>query len=372
MMRCLMLLLTIFILLGVQVVSSAHFRISISPEGWKYVQKRSTKYTCETACDDYKDKDAKDLRLPEGFSDLKKPWADAQLGVKIYTSVKVDTGMQDMFKLKVPGLGNDTIQDIFDILIQKGCLAFPYGGCVRDQFLGKDPGDLDMESNCNASKLVDICREVWVTGKKLPATVCTIYGAKIMHIGDDKLEGTTESIDAAGWNDTFYGNGTLLEYTTNSIAYFSNPTTGDIVIDLTGTGVTDTCGKKVGLPVGQDKQEAWFGNDYYKIYRAWKLRAKEYEFKDEETKNFIAKEGLEKSPSKFQYFYCSTVLKGRLKRGVSTIGSDCESVKASKATYDGLLKTDFGDESWESLVKDYYKECNQDDVGFFQAIWNYY
>ena len=60
--------------------------------------------------------------------------------------------------------------------------------------------------------------------------------------------------------------------------------------------------------------------------------------------------------------------------------TNCDASKVSKETYDKLFETDLTIDVWtekaQPLVKDYEKDCeeryDQDDVGFFQAIWNYY
>ena len=62
-----------------------------------------------------------------------------------------------MFKLEVPGLKRLSIQHVLDHLELKGCLSFPFGGCVRDQFLEALPGDLDMETNCDRKYFNGIC-----------------------------------------------------------------------------------------------------------------------------------------------------------------------------------------------------------------------
>ena len=69
-------------------------------------------------------------------------------------------------------------------------------------------------------------------------------GCSVVYIGDDKdMHGETCITDFTNWNDTFSGDGTSLQYTTNSIAYFAN-----IVIDITGHGVSDTCDKLIRIP----------------------------------------------------------------------------------------------------------------------------
>ena len=99
--------------------------------------------------------------------------------------------LEDMFKLTVPGLKGVTIKDVLDHLESEKCLSFPYGGCIRDQFLQKLPGDLDMETNCDRELFNDICMKQW------GARNCNA-GGMAAHIGSKKDHndlGNTDIID---------------------------------------------------------------------------------------------------------------------------------------------------------------------------------
>ena len=382
-----LLLFTVFTLLSVRVVYSGIFKISISPD---YRETTQTRFKRAAAgCDDavlMGPEKVQELAFPQAFDQLKKPWADK----KVYTSPNVKTAFDDvMYKLKVPGLDTE-IKDVLAYLETQGCLSVPFGGSVRDHLLGNTPGDLDMDSNCNADELFQICIDNWVCELKKPATVCSINGRRtVMHIGLEE-PADTEQLDAANWENNFFGDGTGLEYTTNAIGYITNPTTGQIIIDVMGDGVDDTCNHKIGLPVIEDFWPAWFTNDkngYNTIYRAWKLRAKGFDFKDEKIKTFLvqkAEEGFKKRTGKFKKFYCTIVLKGEYDGMASTCKIEqtkCEAALANKEMYDDFFKKDLTVDVFttkgEPLITDYDKDCRilyinaQDDVGFFQAIWNY-
>ena len=274
-----LLLFTIFTLLGVQV---GFLKISVSPDDWNSLQ---TRFKRAAGCDDKKLVDKiDDLKFPETFKDVKKPWVNERLKLAVYSSDNVKAGFEEMFKLKVPGLGV-YIKVVLDYLYEKECLSFPFGGSVRDMLLDKKPGDLDMDSNCGAKTMYNYCVEKWVTGAKLPAEVCSINGGEtVMHIGKMKAGAKTEELDVA---NLVFCDGTGLEFTANAIGYFTNPTTGSIIIDVSGMGVANVCTKKIGIPVIKDSFEKWFSspkNGYYTMYRAWKLRAKGFDFKDDDTK----------------------------------------------------------------------------------------
>lgn len=152
-----------------------------------------------------------------------------------------------------------------------------------------------------------------------------------MHIGDITVEDKEiDAIDASGWDDTFFGDRTALEYTTNSIAYLAEGL--NITIDITGQGVHDTCNKLIRIPVDDVDRDSWLlldnmGNiDYSKIFRFWKLRVKGYVPADESTKDYIVNKfkDCNKKPTctvNFKKFYCKTVLSGKYTNGICKIES---------------------------------------------------
>ena len=73
-----------------------------------------------------------------------------------------------------------------------------------------------METNCDRELFYEICVAKW------RAPNCQ-SGGMAAHIGSKKDRndlGNTDIIDTANWQETFFGYGKDLEYTTNSIAYF--------------------------------------------------------------------------------------------------------------------------------------------------------
>ena len=349
-----LMILLIFVILGIHVASSSLFRISISAKDRESLQSHMIKSdeSVSSACDDYTLVDNPDeLHFPERFSELKRPWVDnnMNLNTMVARSTFADEGLQKLFRLKVPGLNGVTIQDVFDTLIENDCLSFPYGGSVRDQFLATMPADLDMESNCDATQLNDICEQNW-------ESACEISKNGIVHIGDEEaIDGNTDRIDAASWEGKFFGTGEKLEYTTNALTYFSNLS---IVIDLTGYGISDTCLQKIRIPI--DAKESWFSDGGYKrIYRFWKLRIKGYTAIDDATMSFIvekAKSGIEDN-NDFTSFYCDTVLKGNWSNNTCEIDSkDCSAALENKKAYDKYFVMDLGANFWKKSAKELIRD----------------
>ena len=339
------LFMLLFFIASSSVVLSDIFRIAIPQE--ERLHRRLTRQTEHGAC-----RDISMMNNPEtlGYSNdlqyLRRPWVDSSIATTI-TSATATEGMNKLYELVVPGLNGNKIIQVIEYFKMNGCLSFPYGGSVRDQFLGKTPADLDMESNCDAATLLTLCKQRW------PETSCQRSKTDKVHIGDDtnpQRDGQTDVIDAANWNETFFGDGTALEYTTNAMAYFADEL--NIVIDLTGKGVNDTCGKQIRIPVAKDMWEAWVTSE--KIYRFWKLRVKEYEAADEETMTFVvgkAKLFIMENQERFKNFYCRAALGGTYVNSWCNITrNDCSKALQNKSNYDSYFEKDF-ETFWSNTVK---------------------
>ena len=249
-----------------------------------------------------------------------------------------------------------TIQDVLRKLQEDDCLSFPYGGSIRDQFLGKS---LDMETNCDANKVIDSCNNAW------GASNCITYNNRIVHIGNTTkaTEEMAEVLDISNWDETFFGSGDKLEYTTNSIAYFADDL--NIIIDITGQGVNDTCNKNIRIPVREDDREKWASRS--KVYRFWKLRIKEYKAIDTSTQSFIvlyAKRSIMNDTEYFKSYYCNTTLSGKWINSACMIPKElCEDAKCSKRKYDSAFKEDLGD-FWADTARPLIDDLESDSCYF--------
>jgi hypothetical protein len=225
--------------------------------------------------------------------------------------------MNKALMARVPGLGNTTIRDVFDKLKENGCICLPFGGAVRDQFLGGQVVDIDADTPCGVNEVVRICKKYWDSKYcKAPREDAKL---KIVHIGD-QTEADGEEIDLANWNKTFIYELTNLEYTTNSLGYYEDDTNNrGVVIDLPGSGVVDTCNKEIRIPVPPDQWENWYNGDSWKIFRYWKLRAKGYTAPDDALPSFIKNKTKEILKIKdgiktFKKSFCKYAFSGEYKK----------------------------------------------------------
>ena len=319
-------------------VSSSRFKIAIPDESSAERARDGLAKRADGACSDFEIVSSPmTLSFPDGFKHLKRPWI-GNYPAYAGTSETVTNGINHLFTLKVPGLEGQTIMEVIEKLKRNGCLSFPFGGAVRDQFLGSPPKDLDMESNCDADTLYRICKQNW-DGRFSNCRRSASVTNPIVHIGNSsEKDGETEPLDAANWDETFFGNGAALEYTTNSIAYIGEGL--DIIIDLTGSGVSDTCNKFIRIPA--DDWDQWVSRT--KVYRYWKLRVKGYTPVDADTMTFItdmAKDFIDEQPDPSLKFYCETVLHGKWVSPTCQIDS-CKAALSNKTQYDKYLKMDLG------------------------------
>ena len=333
--------------LCIHLVSAVHVKIALPTAAVK-------QNTASEACRDYALVNKADLNLPSQYRN-QNPWARDV--VNVYRSQAVTSGISKFYEMTVPGLGDTTIKQVIDHIFSQGCLCFPFGGLVRDQFLGATPKDLDMEVSCSINSFLQICQGMW--GNR-----CFLNKAgTVAHIGP-KDKGDQENIDAVNWDDTFFSDTFItLEYTTNSIAYDSNY--NNIVVDITGTGVVDTCDKRIRIPSPTNEWTNWYNNRANKGYRYWKLRNKGYTPYDSATFNFIkasVESSIRSNKQGFLRYYCTSLLGGTFTPPTCTVSaSNCETAMTAKSRYDDLFAQDLGD-FWTTEVQpqlgEFLKSCS--------------
>ena len=301
----------------------------------------------QTACDDYRSLTAleiSDLAYPSGFTDVVLPWENQ--GVRVGSSEYLTTGIHRIMKRNVSGLGSYTLEDIINTMRDNGCLMFLFGGSVRDQFLGAESAGVNLDSNCDAETLYEICVTNWGSENCNNEDLVIQIGNPVIPDGED--------IDIASF---FFGPKTNLEYTTNSMAYSPDL---NILIDFGFSGVSDTCDRKIRIPVDQLLWKNWTTST--KAFRFWKLRVKDYRAVDEKTLKFIvaeAENGIQSNSASFQEFFCRKALPGSWDEVKQTCNLQCnDEISTKKAEYYAVFEEDFGDEVWSMTVKPLLDKLN--------------
>lgn len=229
--------------------------------------------------------------------------------VRYYSSVQakdyIDTSI---FTRSVTGLDGKTVRDVFNVLLSEGCYPFFYGGLVRDQFLGRQPGDVDVEANCDIYTVYSVCITTW--GEKN----CKINNVTLRaHIGQEESS-PDDLIDVASTDATFFAPLSELEYTVNSMAYDLNDA-NNVIVDIPGNGVIDVCNKSIRIPSDDGSETSWdqwrmVDSGISKLYRFWKLRTKDLTPINTMTLEYVVRYtmmAIESDPNSFRKFYCNTV-----------------------------------------------------------------
>ena len=285
------------------------------------------------------------LFFSQDYQHLQRPWVDNPT-TTAPTSPTITEAIHSVLHLEVEGLDGETVMNIIQELQQNGCLSFPISAFVRDQFLGESTTDtLGLESNCDCHKLYHICLEKWGFSNCVQIGECNI-----LHIGNRAINGDNYILDSANWNKTFFGDGTNLQYTTNSIAYFADDF--NIVIDITGQGVSDTCNKVIRIPVAADHWEQLVSPD--KLFSFWKLRVMGYRAADANTMLYViskTKLSIMEAPEHFGNFYCTEILNGQWKNSACFIASElCSEALNKREIFNTMFEIDL-DEFWSDKVK---------------------
>ena len=287
-----------------------------------------------------------ELFFPQDYKHLQRPWVDNPTATAA-TSDAVSQAIDSLLYLEVEGLDGETVENVIQEFQDNGCLSFLIGDSVRDQFLGEITTDIiDLESNCDCEKLYDTCSSKWGFFKCAQIGQCNI-----VYIGNvDEMHGDAFLIDSANWNKTFFGNGTSLQYTTNSIAYFADKL--NVVIDITGHGVSDTCNKLIRIPATADNWDQWVTAE--KLFHFWKLCVMGYRAADADTMSYVITKTMilvTEMPEHFQNLYCTGVLSGQIKNSTCSIPQDlCSEVMRKKKDFNAFFETDL-DEFWSETVK---------------------
>ena len=253
-----------------------------------------------------------------------------------------------VFTRRVSGLKSQTVGDVFNTLLNEGCYPFFYGGAVRDQFLGKVPGDVDVEVDCDTFRVYNVCVSSW--GEKN----CQINTRTLRaHIGQ-LVTSSDDLLDFASTTATFFAPLSALEYTVNSLAYDINAD-NNIILDLPGNGVFDVCNKTIRIPSDDASIQSWDEwrtaiGGRSKLYRFWKLRTKAFSAVDFATQQYIVEHtimAIQNEPNSFKKFYCDTVYgTGNFNNVTNTCEvtqAMCTTNAATAENYKQRFREDFGD-----------------------------
>lgn len=290
------------ILLLHKVAEGARIKIHLTPEAHDDgLIRLLPRQTPESACND--NQVTTNSTLPQNIR------SKLNARVHLYSSesakMYIDTYV---FTRKVSGLGEQIVRNVFEKLREQQCYPFFYGGVVRDMFLARMPGDVDVEADCHINDVYRICTEAW--GEQN----CMINTETMRaHIGQ-VMTNFDDLLDFASTESTFFADLRALEYTVNSMAYDLN-VGNNIIVDLTGNGVSDVCNRVIRIPSDSGSEQSWDSwrlapGGTSKLYRFWKLRTKRLSPFNNATLQYIVRYtmmDIRNNSNMFKTFYCKTI-----------------------------------------------------------------
>ena len=312
----------------------------------------SKRQTQDTACSDAVVVDRGSLTLPGRLNQLNGR-------VRFYRSEIARDNLnifQDMARVPLAS-GTVLLREVLNTLRNNLCFPFFYGGAVRDQFLGAQPNDADVEIDCSIETFFNVCTSTW------GEVNCGRSSSRPLgHVGI--VHSDLENVDVASTSITFYAPLSDLEYTANSLALDLNGL--DVVIDLPGTGEMDVCNRCIRIPSDDDSLSSWdaWAVDTNKLLRFWKLRIKNFRACNASTLHFITNQvmaRLQTEPNKFGTFYCYNVYDGSrytaANRQCNASATVCEDGREKAEKYNNAFAEDFGDYWTNVLEPDLLPTC---------------
>ena len=180
-----------------------------------------------------------------------------------------------------------------------------------------------------------------------------MWGDKNCKIGNfaANIGNNNEEEVTTNWETVIFSSRINLEYTTNSLAYDSNG--NNVVIDVTGNGVRDTCHRNIRIPVSSNDWSKWSTRE--KLYRFWKLRVIGYKPYDSETMKFVVentKTEIIADKTSFINFFCKSLLSAQYSSdmNICLVTSNSTSVCERKNKLDAIFQTDLGILFWEKEI----------------------
>ncbi|CAJ0606542.1 unnamed protein product [Cylicocyclus nassatus] len=256
------------------------------------------------------------VELLPRYAHLKRPWLRADVTPKIFTSDGLRYQWMWAKSLVVRGLSNDTtVDDILRFLDGQNCSFLAIGDAVWQTVHRIHPVRFEGEISCPMKELYTICLA------KYGNTACSLFPLEgpspyKLEIGDARADRSLDELKAQPlvlyeWGSTLGLPAQRWGYTVTTMAIYDNNAGQVYLIDMTGKGYMDTCGKRISAAVDNSQWKAWADGDISKVYRFYLLRTQGFGVSNHDLQNFINKMIQSESNKKVaQTFYCESILGG--------------------------------------------------------------
>jgi len=302
----------------------------------------------ENSCNDTKIVDRNKFKFPSNFTNLGRPWMRDDVLVTLYSSKTLDKNWRTIGRQKVQGLeNNETVADVIAYLRSNGCLFVAFGSVVRDAMLGEKARNVDGVISCEMKKVQSLCLAKY--GRKNCGLASGMMDNTEVVIGNFQSLSDRASLPLhlSEWNELFAGNPMRWEYTANTLGYFFNDEDASgAVLDIDKPAIGDICTRKIAIPVEEADRDKWAQNNFIKLMRYWKLRARGFTADNEETHRYVVSSTKRlMTADGLRLFYCTEVVHGQYHESHDRREPYCESTDIdgySMSPVDETLKTDFG------------------------------
>lgn len=193
---------------------------------------------------------------------------------KFYKLPYIDKRVKSLMNYKPKDLNNNSVGDVIKALQDKKIKVFLHGGIIRDMFSGVKSYDIDLIFDADINKIKPICEE-----NNFPCSDIIIK-QQYINFGSEK----GGSVEGANLGATFLNESFNHEASVNDLVYDLQ---NNILIDLTGYGISDCVNKIIRLSPRPDEWDKWAELDFKRPFRYFKLMQKGFKPLNNKLHKFI-------------------------------------------------------------------------------------
>uniref|UniRef100_A0A158P704 Nuclear pore complex protein n=1 Tax=Angiostrongylus cantonensis TaxID=6313 RepID=A0A158P704_ANGCA len=147
-------------------------------------------------------------------------------------------------------------------------------------------------------------------------------------------------------------------YTVMTMAIYDNTAGQVYLVDMTGRGYADTCGKSLAATVDDKRWPEWADEDVAKAYKFYLLRTMDFAASNHELQNFINKAA--------QTFYCESILHGLVSYADENLTTTCHLMYPDHFARKQIAKAN---EILQKEMAEYWKQFMGELVDEMEAVY---
>lgn len=193
---------------------------------------------------------------------------------RFYSIPFITKKIKALMNYKLTDMNNKTVGSVIKTLQKRGIKVFIHGGLIRDLFIKVKSYDIDLIFDADIHKIIKLCEE-----EKYPCGDIDIRN-QYVNFGTEK----GNSLEGSNLYNTFLTQKHLHEASINDFSYDLQ---NDIIIDLTGFGLTDIVHNQFRLSATPKYWIKWAESDFKRPLRYFKLIQKGFIPVNQEMHNFV-------------------------------------------------------------------------------------